>query len=254
MGRVRTDGALKGDFPMQKRIIYKDTFSVVGKMGQGPADDPKSWILPLWGEATAHFNEIAQVIRKDGNGAPAGVWGAMNDIDEQNRRWGDIGKYMAGCETDTSAVPPEGWAKWDVPAQTYLVADCTMDSYGEIFGKITNDESVTIVGTVHERYPEPGNPKVLELYFPIAAEMLFCQSCALPMTKPEDFGTEAGGTTSLDYCAYCRKDGVFTTPDTMEETIEACIQPCIDAGVYKDAESARASMRSFFPKLKRWAK
>jgi hypothetical protein len=82
MGRVRADGALKGGFLMQKRIIYKDKFSVIGKMGQGPADDPKSWIPPLWEDATAHFNEIAQVIRKDENGAPAGVWGAMNDIIE----------------------------------------------------------------------------------------------------------------------------------------------------------------------------
>jgi hypothetical protein len=79
---------------MQKRIIYKDEFSVIGKMGQGPAGDPKSWIPPLCEEATAHFSEI------------------------------------------------------------------------------TNDDSITIVGTVHERYPEPENPNVLELYFPIAAGML----------------------------------------------------------------------------------
>jgi hypothetical protein len=50
--------------------------------------------------------------------------------------------------------------------------DCTLDSYSEIFGKITNDESITIVGTVHKRYPEPGNPNILELYFPIAKGML----------------------------------------------------------------------------------
>jgi predicted transcriptional regulator YdeE len=248
------DGTVKGDFFMQKKIIYKETFSVIGKMGQGMADSPKSWILPLWKETTACFDEIAHVIRKDEKGTPAGVWGAMNDIDEQNRLWGESGRYMAGCEADTNAVPPEGWAKWVIPAQTYLVVDCAPDSIGEIFGKITNDKSITIVGTTHERYPDLENPNVLELYFPIAAGMLFCQSCALPMTKPEDFGTEVDGTTSLDYCAYCRKDGVFTTPGTMEETIEACIQPCIEAGVYKDAESARADMRSFFPKLKRWAK
>jgi predicted transcriptional regulator YdeE len=179
MGSVRADGALKGGFLMQKKIVYKDSFSVIGKMGQGPADDPKSWVTLLWEEATAHFSEIAQVIRKDENCAPVGVWGAMNDIGEQNRRWGESGKYMAGCEADANAAPPEGWVKWVIPAQNYLVVDCTLDSYGEIFGEIANDESITIVGTVHERYPEPGNPNVLELYFPIAAG-----DALLPMRKP----------------------------------------------------------------------
>jgi len=150
------------------KYLYKDAFAVIGKVGQGPADNPQSWILPLWDAANAHFAEISGAIRKDENGVPL-VWGAMNDVGESNKRWGETGKYMAGCEAELDAQTPTGWAKWIIPAQTYLVAECTSDKYGEIFGSVTNDPSIEIVGTVHERYPQPGNPNVLELWFPVAA-------------------------------------------------------------------------------------
>ncbi len=153
---------------MTTKHIYKDIFSVIGKAGQGPADSPQKWIPQLWNDANSHFAEIAEVIRKDENGIPLGVWGAMNDAEESNKRWGETGKYMAGCEADIDAAAPEGWTKWIIPAQTYLVAECTAEEYGEVFGKITNDPNIEIVGTVHERYPVPGNSDLLELYFPIA--------------------------------------------------------------------------------------
>jgi len=239
---------------MKTRVVYKDAFSVIGKKGQGPAANPGEWISPLWEDANAHFPEISALVCHSENGGIAGVWGAMKDAQEQNKRWDESGKYMAGCEADTDAQPPKGWAKWTIPAQTYLVADCTLDNYGEVFGKIISEENSNIIGTVQERYPEPGNSNKIELYFPIAAGMLFCQSCAMPMTKPEDFGTEADGSTSRDYCGYCYKKGVFETADTMEQVIEDCIPFCMEAGVYKDVETARADMLSFFPKLKRWAK
>jgi len=61
------------------------------------------------------------------------------------------------------------WSKWIIPAQTYLVAECAADKYGDVFDSITSDPNITIVGTVHERYPKPGNPNMLELWFPVAA-------------------------------------------------------------------------------------
>jgi len=30
-----------------------------------------------------------------------------------------------------------------------------------------------------------------------------CQSCAMPMTKPDDFGTNGDGTKNGDYCSMC---------------------------------------------------
>jgi predicted transcriptional regulator YdeE len=238
---------------MNPRIVYKDAFAVIGKMGQGPAENSHDWIMPLWKEALPRFSEISGIALTNESGGAVGVWGAMNDINEENKRWDDKGKYMAGCEADALAIPPEGWSKWLVPAQTYLVADCSMDAYGEVFGSICAKEGDNIIATVHERYPDPANPNALELWFPIASGALICQSCAMPLAKTEDFGTEADGNPSRDYCAYCYKDGNFSGMSTMEEVIETCIPFCLEAGEYKDAETARTEMMRYYPKLKRWA-
>ena len=37
----------------------------------------------------------------------------------------------------------------------------------------------------------------------------FCQSCGMPLTSAEDFGTNADGSTNFDYCRYCYQDGKY---------------------------------------------
>jgi len=189
-----------------KNYLYKDTFAVIGKVGEGSANHPQEWVVPLWNEANGNFNEIADIILKDEAGNPAGVWGAMNDVNERNKRWDEKGKYLAGCEVDINILPPSGWTKWIIPAQTYLVVECTSDTYVKVFETIESNPKIKIISTVHERYPEPGNPNKLEVYFPVADGHLFCQSCYMPMVKPEDFGTEKDGNSSLDYCCHCYED------------------------------------------------
>ena len=231
------------------KYIYKDTFAVIGKAGQGAANAPQEWILPLWNDANTHFGEIVGIVRKNENGVPL-IWGAMNDEVESNKRWGDVGKYMASGEVDIDTPVPEGWTKWVIPAQTYLVVQCTSEEYGGIFHAITNDPAIQIVATVHERYPEPENPNLVELYFPIASGMMFCQSCCMPMTKPEDFGTETDSCPSLDYCCHCYSGGSFTTSETFKEAVENNIPFWRDG--CKDDDEARARILEVFPKLKRW--
>lgn len=190
-----------------KKCIYKDTFAVIGKAGEGPADSPKTWVMPLWEEANRSFSEIADIICKTETGAPLGVWGAMNDANESNKRWDITGKYMAGCEADQKAQAPKGWTKWRIPSQTYLVVSCSGKEYEETLDQITGDARFPIKGTIHERYPQPGNPNVLELYVPVLEGMAHCQSCSLPMTIPEDFGTETDGSPNFHYCHHCYENG-----------------------------------------------
>jgi len=209
------------------KYLFKDTFAVIGKAGQGAANNPQAWILPLWEDANAHFTEVAALAKKNEDGAPQ-IWGAMNDTAESNKRWNDeSGKYMAGCETDVNAVPPDGWTKWVIPAQTYLIVETTMDQCGEVFGDITSNPSIKIIATMHERYPEPGNPNVVELWFPIAEGILHCQSCSMPMTKTEDFGTETDGNPSRDYCRHCYSNGTLRKGVTMDE-LTADIQKLVE--------------------------
>ena len=81
-----------------------------------------------------------------------------------------------------------------------------------------------------------------------------CQSCASPLTKQEDYGTEADGRRSSDYCSACYNDGsLYGGKDMkMEDMIEICVPYAVKTGKYKNTDEARIAMKEFFPKLKRW--
>lgn len=80
----------------------------------------------------------------------------------------------------------------------------------------------------------------------------FCQSCAMPMQKPADFGSNADGSKNEEYCHYCFQNGKFTEPNiTMEQMIEKC------AGIMKQMKMPEAQIeqtKKFIPQLKRWRK
>ncbi len=81
---------------------------------------------------------------------------------------------------------------------------------------------------------------------------VYCQSCGMPMTEAEHFGTNGDGSKNEDYCAYCYKNGAFTGDMSMEEMIETCMQYGYDPEKHGDKETARETMRQWFPTLKRW--
>lgn len=82
--------------------------------------------------------------------------------------------------------------------------------------------------------------------------MTLCQSCAMPMTQPEDFGTLSNGEKSSDYCHYCYANGAFLKEETMDEMIETCVPFVSNGNPYPDAQTARKQMQQYFPTLKRW--
>lgn len=89
-------------------------------------------------------------------------------------------------------------------------------------------------------------------------EATFCQSCGMPMTTADQFGTEKDGSTSHDFCVYCYKEGAFTEDVTMDEMINHCVQYLDDFNKESEKkftkEEAIAQMKEFFPHLKRWKK
>ena len=89
-------------------------------------------------------------------------------------------------------------------------------------------------------------------------ERVYCQSCGMPMDKPELFGTNNDGTKNEDYCVYCFKDGEFIQDLTMDVMIETCrgfIDECNkDREKKMTVDEARVSMKEYFPTLKRWKK
>jgi hypothetical protein len=80
----------------------------------------------------------------------------------------------------------------------------------------------------------------------------FCQSCGMPLERPEDFGTAADGVRVGDYCSYCYENGAFTDPDiTMQGMIDTCVAMMEEQGVMPVGR-ARELMTDMIPKLGRW--
>jgi len=81
---------------------------------------------------------------------------------------------------------------------------------------------------------------------------MFCQSCGMPLSKEEDFGTNTDSSKNNDYCAYCYSNGKFTQDLTMERMIELCIPFMVQANSDMTEEKVRKAMSEWFPTLKRW--
>ena len=156
---------------METVLLDKESFTVIGKLGQGYAKDSGEWIPPLWKEANEHFGEIEPLIKKDAQGRPSGIWGAMSDMQERFERWGDEGKYMAACEVADGGAAPQGWTRWVIPSYRYVTVKCTQQNYGEVFGYMVNtlipEKGYSIVAAVQEYYSPEMAPGELYLYFPI---------------------------------------------------------------------------------------
>lgn len=78
-----------------------------------------------------------------------------------------------------------------------------------------------------------------------------CQSCGMPLYKPEMFGTDSKGAAIEDYCLYCYQDGQFTSDVTMNEMIKLCSKYVESQGGLK--EEYIKNMQILYPTLKRWA-
>lgn len=80
----------------------------------------------------------------------------------------------------------------------------------------------------------------------------FCQSCGMPLGKPEDFGTDATGHRVNDYCHFCFANGAFTEPDiSVQAMIDRCVGIMAKQSIMPLAQ-ARTLMTEVIPKLKRW--
>ena len=79
-----------------------------------------------------------------------------------------------------------------------------------------------------------------------------CQSCAMPLTSPDLYGTNKDGSVNEDYCKWCYDKGEFLDNCTMEEYIEKCSQFGEQAGMTN--EQMKEYCTNVFPTLKRWKK
>jgi len=73
----------------------------------------------------------------------------------------------------------------------------------------------------------------------------------MPLRKEEDYGTNADGSKSNEYCFHCFQKGKFLDEGiTLQEKIEKNVGFAVQMGM-SEAE-ARKIASSVLPKLKRW--
>jgi len=82
-------------------------------------------------------------------------------------------------------------------------------------------------------------------------DVKICQSCGMPMESPEDFGTDADGKKSKEYCQYCWQDGTFTSDVDLAEFIEMQVAIAVEKMGMEESE-AREVAQTTLPELNRW--
>jgi len=78
-----------------------------------------------------------------------------------------------------------------------------------------------------------------------------CQSCAMPLVRAEDHGTDAAGRPAAKFCRFCFVGGAFVDPAATADTmIERCVRVLAGRGMLE--RDARILMAGTIPALERW--
>jgi hypothetical protein len=73
----------------------------------------------------------------------------------------------------------------------------------------------------------------------------------MPLQKKGDFGQNADGSQSEEYCCYCFQNGKFLDEGiTLEDKIEKNVEIAVQMRMPED--EARKMASNILPKLKRW--
>ena len=103
-------------------VCEKTEFHIIGMVlddipfMQGPKHIPE-----LWESFVPRIAEVEQSSVK-----PYGEFGAMKDFDQETKMF----KYLAGLPVGSDALAPDGMEMWTVPAQTYIVIKCHLNTLG----------------------------------------------------------------------------------------------------------------------------
>jgi predicted transcriptional regulator YdeE len=152
---------------MEIKKCVKESFSVIGK--EGSTNDGNDFVQKLWGTANAHFEEVASLAKKDGNGNILGIWGVMSDFSRKFNPWEDNftkGLYLAGVEVVDEAQPPQGWVKWTIPSYEYFYVKVeNQNTFAEVI-KYLGENDIKLAGAVHDFICPEENGQCY-MFFPI---------------------------------------------------------------------------------------
>lgn len=87
-------------------------------------------------------------------------------------------------------------------------------------------------------------------------EKKYCQSCGMPLDKPEWLGTRTDKSKSSEYCYYCLKDGEYVVDISMDKMIDIWVKYSKKFNQYSQSqlskEEVRRLLKERLPRLKRW--
>lgn len=136
---------------MKIKRCTKAAFVVIGK--EGSTLEGQGFIQRLWSDANAHFAQVQPFAKKDEDGNPVGIWGAMSDFSRSYQPWEENfskGLYLAGVECLDEAQAPEGWTKWKIPGYEYLCAELENENtFSEVLDYL-RDNQIPLVGAVQD--------------------------------------------------------------------------------------------------------
>ena len=80
-----------------------------------------------------------------------------------------------------------------------------------------------------------------------------CQSCGMPVDETfANFGTEADGSSSNEFCTFCYQNGEFTNPhQTVDEMVASSVDFMTSNLGFGAAEATELS-NNVIRKLRRW--
>ena len=153
---------------MKVETILKPSTTVIGKLKFVQAG---SGVEDLWKDANCHFDEVFALAKKNPEGKPSGVWGAMSDKAMNFLPWENNfseGYYLAGVEANPEAQAPQGWTKWTLPGFRYLCVKVE-NNYQLVMQHVLSDymphHQMKLVGAIQEFY-QPSENGQLYLLFP----------------------------------------------------------------------------------------
>ncbi|MCI8420219.1 MAG: GyrI-like domain-containing protein [Oscillospiraceae bacterium] len=150
---------------MKIEKCIKESFVVIGK--EGSTSDGDGFIQRLWADANSRFEEVRHLAKKDANGSPVGIWGAMSDFSHSFNPWEDFsrGLYLAGVECYDSAEAPSGWTRWTVPGYEYICVEYENEDTFPRAISYLKENAIPLVGAAQDfTFPQTGKNYML---FPI---------------------------------------------------------------------------------------
>ena len=79
-----------------------------------------------------------------------------------------------------------------------------------------------------------------------------CQSCSMPLSKKDDYGTNADGSPSKEYCRFCFQKGAFTEPNIHLDDMVDKVAHFMIARIAMPEEKALEIAKTELVQLTRW--